>query len=74
MLEQPFGKENLTQCFKLQASLRLILLPLLRSGFIDTTNSDWQNLADAVPLANMLSDLLHEFGSVDFSSLRGFFP
>jgi hypothetical protein len=41
-LDQPFGKDNLNQCFCSEARLRHVLLPLWKSGFLhDGTNSWW---------------------------------
>ena len=40
-LEQPFGKENLFQCFYSTPGLRHILLPLWKSGFLVGCRDDW---------------------------------
>ena len=34
-LNQPFGKDNLTQCFKAEACFRHVLLPLYKSAFLE---------------------------------------
>ena len=47
-IEQPFGKDNLFQCFLSQAALRHVLLPLWKSGALgDLDTLAWQNLAAA---------------------------
>ena len=71
-LEQPFGKDNLTQCFRSEASLRHILLPLWKSGFLAGDTASWDNFSDAYYPVRVLSDLLDDYGDVDFTSLPGF--
>jgi hypothetical protein len=53
-LEQPFGKENLSQCFRAEAALRHVLLPLWRSGFLAGSSDDWSALKDAYYPARLL--------------------
>ena len=73
-LEQPFGKDNLTQCFRSEASLRHILLPLWKSGFLAGDTDSWDNFGDAYYPVRVLGDVLDDYGDVDFSSLPGFPP
>ena len=70
MLNQKFGKENLTQCFKSEACLRHVLLPLWKSGFVD--GESWCSLASASQTARTLLDLIKEYGDVDFNVLQGY--
>jgi hypothetical protein len=69
LLNQPFGKENLTQCFKSAAALRLALLPLLRSEFMSL--QEWDALRIAYPIAGLLLDLVRDHEDVDFRPIRG---
>ena len=41
-LEQPFGKDNISQSFRSQASLRHVLLPLWKSGFLAGDGASWR--------------------------------
>ena len=41
-LEQPFGKENLLQCFYSTPGLCCVLLPLWKSGFLVGCRDDWK--------------------------------
>jgi hypothetical protein len=66
-----YGKGNLTQCFKAQACLRLLLLPLMRSKFV--TETDWQNMEKASAAASVLSKLIVEYHNIYFQPLRGFY-
>lgn len=71
MLNNPFGKENLVQCFKSQAEIQHTWLPLWKSGLVD--EEGWAKLRIAFPeLSSDFYDLLHEFGDVNFNPLRGF--
>jgi hypothetical protein len=70
-LDQKYGKDNLRQCFKSQACLRLVLLPLLRSHFLQ--ESDWKNLVTVSFEAAMLTDLVRDYHDVDFQNLRGYY-
>ena len=70
MLDQPFGKDCLTQSFTTEACFRLVLLPLVRSRFL--TPVDWQNLETASLYAFLLAQLLREYSQLDFRPLRGF--
>ena len=71
-LDQPFGKDTPRVCFHLVASLRLILLPLWKSGFLET--SDWTILGTASPEAKLLLDVLADYGDVDANSLPSYAP
>ena len=72
-LNQPFGKENIRQCF-LQVpgkdGLRLVLFPLRHSGFLAA--SDWEQLASTVPVVRVFLDLVSEYHPVDFHTLQGY--
>ena len=71
-LDQPFGKDNLNQCFSAEPRLRHVLLPLWKSGFLYQCMDEWANLRLAYPPCATLFDLLDEFGEVDFNPLQGF--
>jgi hypothetical protein len=70
-LNQKYGKENLQQCFKSQACLRLVLLPLLRSHFLQ--EGDWKKLASVSHEAAILTELVRDYFDVDFQDLRGYY-
>lgn len=71
-LDQAYGKDNLRQCFRSEASLRHILLPLWKSGFLHGLDSTWAAFSTAYYPVQLLHDLLGAYGDVDFSSLQGF--
>lgn len=73
-LEQPFGKENLTQCFRAEAALRHTLLPLWKSGMLAGCEPEWTALAKAYYPARLLKELLDEYGDVPFEGIRGYNP
>ena len=72
MLNQPFGKENRSQCFSAQAALRHVLLPLWNSGFVARDSNDWNNFAVIFPDVTTLRDLLDEYGDTEFNSIQGY--
>ena len=71
-LDQPFGKDNLSQCFTSEASLRHVLLPLWWSGYLYDDTLSWDALRAAYYPAQLLFDLLVELGDVDIRGIRGF--
>lgn len=71
-LDQPFGKDNLTQCFRAEPRLRHVLLPLWKSGFLYQDDVAWTSLATACTYSRTFLVLLREYGDVDFNSLRGY--
>jgi len=71
-LESPYGKDNLSQCFLLESSFRLVLLPLFRSGFLG--DGDWHRLCDVNVYAFLVTSLLLKYAGVDFRPLRSFPP
>ena len=73
-LEQPFGKDNLRQSFRSRASLRHILLPLWKSGYLAGETPTWKSFARAYYPVATLYHLLQDYGDVDFNPLRGFPP
>ena len=73
-LDQPFGKENLRQCFKSEATLCNVLLPLWKSGFLFGDATTWSSFRTAFHPVQTLFDLLDDYGDVPFTSLRGFQP
>ena len=75
-VNQPFGKDNLTQFFlSSQPALRHVLLPLWKSGYLfDCRQSSWPALCVAYHPANTLRLLLSEYDQVDFNPLRGYSP
>jgi hypothetical protein len=46
-LDQPFGKDNLSQCFYSTPGLRHVLLPLWKSGFLYEDPTSWNSFCDA---------------------------
>jgi hypothetical protein len=70
MLDQPFGKENLEQCFSAEPCLRHVLLPLVKSTYLDQAN--WTALQVAYRPASTLASLLKEYTSIDFRPLQGY--
>lgn len=73
-LNQPFGKDNLVQCFYAEPRLRHVLLPLWKSGFLFEDTKAWSALQAAYPIVATFHDLLRDLGDVDFRSLRGYPP
>ena len=73
-LNQPFGKDNLLQRFHSQAALRLVLLPLWKSGFLYGNTAAWDALCIAYYPARVLRELLQEVQDVPFHGIRGFPP
>jgi hypothetical protein len=71
-LDQPFGKDNLSQCFYSTPGLRHVLLPLWKSGFLYEDPLSWGSFCDAYFPAAILRDLLLEYGDVPFAGIRGF--
>ena len=71
-LDQPFGKENLLQCFHAQPQLRHVLLPLWKSGMLYGCGPAWDNLCTSYYPARILRDLLQKYGDVQFQGIRGF--
>ena len=69
-LDQPFGKDNLSQCFRSEACLRHLLLLLWKSGFL--LGDGWSALCVASQPAATISRLLRRYGDTDFNPLRGF--
>ena len=53
-LDQPFGKDNLSQCFHAEPCLRHVLLPLWKSGFLCHDQKSWAQLCVAYrPMATL---------------------
>ena len=73
-LEQPFGKDNLRQAFSSEASLRHVLLPLWKSGFLVGQDDVWEKLCDGYLPARMLMALLRDYGDTKFHGIRGYNP
>jgi hypothetical protein len=71
-LDQPFGKDNLSQYFYSTPGLRHVLLPLWKSGFLYRDPSSWDAFCAAYFPASILRDLLHEYGDTQFHGIRGF--
>ena len=72
-LNQPFGKDNLVQCFKSEACLRLVLLPVYKSGFLSRKTADWPALANAYGFVSTFLDLIDDHAAVDFRQLQGYY-
>ena len=71
-LDQPFGKDNLRQCFHSQASLRHVLLPLWKSGFLCGRDHDWESFSLAHYPTRVLLDLIDDYGDTPFQGIRGY--
>ena len=71
-LNQPFGKDNLNQCFYLQKSGEQVLFFIFKSGFLSARVKKDLNLA--FEPARKLSHIMRRYSMVDFSSLQGFQP
>jgi hypothetical protein len=71
-LEQPFGKDNLNQCYYLQKCGHQVLHLLYISGFL--TNSIKKKLERAFPPARRYCQLARLYQNVDFRSMQGFQP
>ena len=63
-LKQPFGKDNLTQCFKSQACSRHVMLPLYKSQFLDD-DTDWETFALAIDRVWIFLVLVRDHAEVD---------
>jgi hypothetical protein len=72
MLNQPFGKPNLSQCFHSEAALRHVLVPVLKSRLLAA--ADWQQFAAAVPVVQLFLQLWTDLLDIDFHQLPGFKP
>ena len=72
-LNQPFGKDNIVQCFKSEACLRLVLLPVYKSGFLSRETADWPALANAYGFVSTFLDLIDDHAAVDFRQLQGYY-
>ena len=73
-LEQPFGKENLHQSFVSEASLRHILLPLWKSGFLVGDTATWTAFAAAFYFVKVFQELLDDHADVPFMAICGYNP
>ena len=72
-LDQQFGKEikSRSQCFKSQANLRHILIPLYKSRFL-LRMTDWETFAAAFHLVKIFLELWDEHRDIDPSGVQGF--
>ena len=70
-LNQPFGKDNLAQCFSSEASLRHVLLPLYKSAFL-SRDHEWSTFASASPMVSMFLSVIDDHTAIDFRPLQGF--
>ena len=71
-LDQPFGKNNLTQCFTSDVCFRHALVFVMQSGHLDAiaTNA----LLAASPHARLLDKLIRDHTTIDFRPLRNANP
>ena len=72
-LNQPFGKDNLVQCFLSEACLRLVLLPLYKSAYL-SREPDWSAFASASPMVATFLTVVDDHAAVDFRQLQGPHP
>ena len=72
LVEQRYGKENIQQCFRSQAALRHVLLPLWKSGFLKDDTESWLKLVAAFPFVDTFLELINDTYGLDFSDLCGF--
>ena len=70
-LNQPFGKDNIVQCFMSEASLRHVLLPLYKSMFL-LREPEWSAFASASPMVSTFLSVVDDHATVDFRPIRGF--
>jgi len=70
LVNQPFGKENLLQCFKSEAHFSHVLIPLWKSGYLPT--AAWDILETASLEAATLMTLIRDVQDLDFAQLQGF--
>ena len=68
ILNQDFGKPNLSQCFHLVPTVCHVLLPIIHAGFLSV--EDLGNLARTCKNFYNLSQLLQEHKCIDFTTLR----
>jgi hypothetical protein len=70
MLDQPFGKDNLSQCFSAEPTFCHVLLPLVHSLYLSP--ADWISIQATNRTAHILATLLTEYSGVDFLSFQGY--
>lgn len=70
LVEQPFGKETLSQFFLSEARLRHILHPLARLGFL--SKDCWSRFSAAFSWVGDFLALRQEMSAVAFADIRGF--
>ena len=70
-LDQPYGKDTLSQSFLMPAHFRVVLLPLFKSRLL--CNRSRKALESAWRLARRLAQLLKRYRTVDFRPLQGFY-
>ena len=71
IIRQPFGKPSLSHCFKTEATLRHVLAPVYRSGFLDVADMDTRhNLVHALPSLTAFFAVYDDVCDVDFNALR----
>jgi hypothetical protein len=71
-LEQPFGKDNLSQYFYSTPGLWHVLLPLWKSGFLHGNSNSWGVLCDTYYPASVLRDLLKDYNDTPFHGICSF--
>jgi hypothetical protein len=72
MLNQPFGKPNLSQCFHSEAALRHVLVPVLKSRLLPA--ADWQRFDATVLVVQLFLQLWTDLLDIDFHQPPGFNP
>jgi hypothetical protein len=72
MLNEPYGKDNLVQCFQSEAALRHCLLPLRKSRFL--SDDDWSSFRCVSKDVHTFCTLWQELAMVDCNALPGFLP
>lgn len=71
IVNQPFGKPSLNHCFKTEATLRHVLAPLFRSGFLCMNDrTTCQTLVKADPSLRGFFEVYEDIKDVDFNALR----
>ena len=71
-LNQPFGKDTVSQCFSSEPTLRHVLLPVMKSGFLGSSLSPWRALAATASVFRDLVTLVLDYADIDFRPLRGY--
>jgi hypothetical protein len=70
-LDQKFGKDRIAQCFKSEACLRHVLIPLYKSGFL-LRDEEWKNFREAFHMVKIFLELWDDHTAIDFAGIQGY--